>query len=51
MAQVLRTHLASLVGDLRPHIITNVSLGKKAGILMKVTLSRRGRQEGGGPLG
>ena len=44
MAQVLRTHLASLVGDLRPHIITNVSLGKKAGILMKVT----GRQKGWG---
>jgi hypothetical protein len=35
-SQALRSHLTSLVGDIRSHIITNVNLGKKAGILMKV---------------
>ena len=35
-SQVLRAHLSTLMGDMRSHIITNVNLGKKAGILMKV---------------
>jgi hypothetical protein len=35
-SEELRQHLVSMLGDIRPHVITNVSLGKKAGVLMKV---------------
>ncbi|GAX83808.1 hypothetical protein CEUSTIGMA_g11233.t1 [Chlamydomonas eustigma] len=37
-SEELRQHLLSMLGDIRPHVITNVSLGKKAGVLMKSSL-------------
>ncbi len=38
-AEVLRHHLGTMLGDIRPHVITNVSLGRpQAGILMKGSL-------------
>ncbi|GIL62061.1 hypothetical protein Vafri_16363 [Volvox africanus] len=35
---VLAHHLGSLCGDLRPHVITNVGLSKRTGVLMKESL-------------
>ena len=36
MARMLYAHLVQIVGDLRPHVITNVNLGKRTSMLMKV---------------
>ncbi|GLC38217.1 hypothetical protein PLESTB_001086800 [Pleodorina starrii] len=35
---VLAQHLGSICGDLRPHVITNVGLAKRTGVLMKESL-------------
>ncbi|GIL81434.1 hypothetical protein Vretimale_989 [Volvox reticuliferus] len=35
---ILANHLGSLCGDLRPHVITNVGLSKRTGVLMKESL-------------
>lgn len=34
----LEAHLGGLVGDLRPHVITNVGLTRRTGVLMKESL-------------
>lgn len=34
----LQNHLSGLCGDLRPHVITNVGLDKRTGVLMKDSL-------------
>ncbi|KAG2488060.1 hypothetical protein HYH03_013364 [Edaphochlamys debaryana] len=35
---ILTEHLAAMCGDLRPHVITNVGLHKRTGVLMKESL-------------
>lgn len=34
----LRKHLNAICGDLRPHVITNVGMDKRTGVLMKDSL-------------
>jgi predicted transcriptional regulator len=37
--RVLSLHFANeLVGDIRPHVITNVNQGKRTGVLMKTSV-------------